>query len=114
MNSQFLRFFYSGKDVQLYVYANKKLETPTEDSFDFLCQLPAEDPEISFCGPEALRDSYRKDFYSGYLEYFLTQRESFDFWKFISNNSQSRCSRALFTAAHPFTCHFSPDQTGRL
>lgn len=83
------------------------------DSYDILCKLPIEDPEAAFCGPEALRDAYRTDFYSGYLEYFLTQRESLDFWKFFTNSTKSRCSRALFLAAYPYTCRFTPEQTGR-
>ena len=99
--------------MSFLVYGNRKLKTPTEDSFDFLCQLPNEDPEAAFCGPEALRDVYQTEFYSEYLEYFLSQRESLDFWNFLSNSSQSRCSRALSSAAHPFTCHFTPNQTGR-
>lgn len=79
-----------------------------------MCSLPNEDPEMAFCGPEALRDSYRTELYSEYLEYFLTQHESLDYWNFLSNSSLSRCSRALSSAAaNPFTCHFTANQISR-
>ena len=114
MLSQLLAIFIVvGDDVQFYVYGNRKIQTPTDSSFDFKCQLPNEEPEAAFCGPEALRDVYRIEFYSKYLEYFLSQRESLDFWNLLSNNSQSRCSRAQSSVAHPFTCHFTSDQIGK-
>ena len=99
--------------MKFIVYGNRKNRTPSESSYDFMCELPNENPEDAFCGPDALRDAYRQHFYSGYLSFFETQRESLDLWNFLSNSSQSRCSRALFSAAHPFTCHFTTDQIGR-
>lgn len=99
--------------MKFIVYGNRKTKTPSESSYDFKCELPIENPEDTFCGPDAQRNSYREQFYSTYLNFFETQRESLDLWNYYTNSNNSRCSRALFSAVHPFTCHFTTDQIGK-
>lgn len=99
--------------VKFIVYGKRGNIVPTDTAFDFVCKLPNENPEDSYCGPEALRNASRFNTYKAYLSAFVNQQSSLDYWNFLSNSSSSRCSRAILGAAQPFTCHFTADVIGR-
>lgn len=106
-------YYISGDDVSFIIYGSRSAYTPTDSTHDFSCTVPNTDPEQSFCGPDALRETYRTDFYNGYLDFYLHQRTALDFWAVYANSDTSRCGRALYNASHPFTCRFTSAQTGR-
>lgn len=112
-DNQFLHNVFLGDDVSFIIYGSRSSYTPTDSTHDFSCTVPNTDPEQSFCGPDALRETYRTDFYNGYLDFYLHQRTALDFWAVYANSGTSRCARALYNASHPFTCRFTSAQTGR-
>ncbi len=90
----------------------KSIEKPTDDAFDYKCDLPHEDPEEVFCGPEFFRnfsrDEFRRNFYSAMLE-----DKAQMFIEKLMNPASPRCERAIFSILHPFTCVVPPEKTGR-
>ena len=106
-------FYLQGNDIKFIIYGIRGSVFPSESVYDFICELPNTDPEESYCGPEALRNESQTSFYSAYLNFYETHKTSLDFWQFLTNSSMTRCSRAIFGAAHPFICHFTADQLGR-
>ena len=98
-------------DVKLMAYL-KINEKPSDDSFDYMCELPHEDPEDVYCGPEYFRNSSREEFYRHFYKALLEDNAQ-QFIASLMNSDVGRCTRAIFSILHPYTCVVPPEIIGR-
>ena len=98
-------------DVKLAVYV-KKDDKPTDSLYDIKCELPHEDPEDVYCGPEYFRNSSREEFYRFFYAALLEDKAQ-DLIAKLTNSHAHRCERAIFHILHPFTCVIAPEFIGR-
>ena len=85
---------------------------PTEDSFTSKCELPVEDPEEAYCGPEYFRNSSRTEYNMRFFEAHLNQAKSQNYMAQLNYKKGKRCAAARFAIAHPFTCIITPEKLG--
>ncbi len=105
-------YYLIENDIKFLVYL-KINERPKDDKFDAKCELPIEDPEDAYCGPEYFRSSSREEFRQMYYSTMINEGKAEDLIRKLKDSSTTRCERAIFKILHPFTCVFDADTVGR-